>query len=104
MPPSSRKKASRRQSRPTAPRGSARESFREGLQKLCSKFHLTLSELTDFHTNQLRIEFAPHFPMWIRIDVEENSKAAVLVGAVRTVGLPGDRSDYHDLISLLWAA
>ena len=42
--------------------------------------------------------------MWIRIDVDQDAEAAVLVGVVRTVGFPGDRSDYHDLISLLWAA
>ena len=83
---------------------SVRESFKSKLESICTSLGLTLTELADYHPNQLRVEFSPHFPMWIRIDVEESTEEAVLVGVVRTFGFPGDRSDYHELISLLWAA
>jgi len=42
--------------------------------------------------------------MWLDIEFAREAQSAVLTGMVRTLGLPGDRSDYHDLISLVWAA
>ncbi|MDJ0554136.1 MAG: restriction endonuclease [Microcoleaceae cyanobacterium MO_207.B10] len=42
------------------------------------------------------------FPMWLKVDFVEE-EIALLYGVVRTAGLPGDRSDYHEIISLLWA-
>lgn len=64
-------------------------------------------ELTE-HLNsdlpQLRVAFRELFPMDVRIDMMPDSDTVVLVGFVRTYGFPGDRSDYHDLISLIWAA
>jgi hypothetical protein len=50
------------------------------------------------------IDFSCNFPMWFRIDLDTEANAALLVGVVRTYGLVGDRTDYHDLISLLWAS
>src|SRR5688572_30071759 len=43
-----------------------------------------------------------NFPMWLRLYLEGDT--ASIVGVVRTVGLDGDRSDYHDVISIIWAA
>jgi len=65
---------------------------------------MKLTEHLDSDPPQLRIAFHEHFPLDIRIDMMPDSETFVLVGFVRTYGLPGDRSDYHDLISLIWAA
>lgn len=86
------------------PSESLATAFRDRLQKYCKRVGFTLSELHDHGRTQLRIHFACNFPMWIRIDIDSEANAALLVGVVRTYGFPGDRSDYHDLISLLWAA
>lgn len=65
---------------------------------------MIVTEHPDFDPPQLRIAFEEHFPMWIRIDMMPGSETFVLAGVVRTFGFPGARSDYHDLISLIWAA
>jgi len=64
---------------------------------------MRLREYPKLDPAQVTIEFADSFPMWMRIDPISDTSVA-LVGIVRTVGLPGDRSDYHDLISMIWAA
>ena len=84
--------------------GSLAATFRDNLHNFCRKAGFELSEVHHFDPPQLRIAFSPNFPMWISIDVDSASKSALLVGVVRTNGLAGDRTDYHDLISLLWAA
>jgi len=65
---------------------------------------MKITEHPDIDPPQLRIAFDEHFPMWVRIDMMPDSDNFVLVGVIRTFGFPGDRSDYHDLISLIWAA
>jgi hypothetical protein len=79
-------------------------AFRDRLQNFCKESGFRISELHNYDQPQLRIEFSRGFPMWVRIDIDSDAKAAVLVGVVRTYFFAGDRSDYHDLISLLWAA
>ena len=88
---------------PFAP-GSSAEAFRNRLQSFCATMGFSLCEGYRYGSPQLIIEFSPNFPMWVRIDVDSDAGIAVLAGVVRTYGLAGDRSDYHDLISLLWAA
>jgi hypothetical protein len=85
--------------------GSLAEAFRTNLETRCAKLGFSLSGVRRRHGSpQLVIDFCCNFPMWFRIDVDTEANAALLVGVVRTFGLVGDRTDYHDLISLLWAS
>jgi hypothetical protein len=84
--------------------GSLAGAFRDRIQSFCTEVGFTFLEIHDYDPPQLRVEFSFNFPMWIRIDVDSAAGTALMVGVVRTYGSPGDRSDYHDLISLLWAA
>jgi len=104
MPPRNKRSTVTKSNWPFRQPISFRESFKAKLEGICISLGLTLTEHADYQPNQLRIEFSLHFPMWIRVDIEESAEKAVLVGVVRTFGFPGDRSDYHELISLLWAA
>ena len=78
------------------------KAFAIRLKELCAKLGFTLKERGD-GTPQFLIYFAPDFPMWVRIHFDPDARSAWLFGIVRTHGLAGDRSDYHDLISLLWS-
>jgi hypothetical protein len=81
------------------------QRFLERIQAITLQYNLITSiHRQDEAFSQVDIEFTRHFPMWLRIDVLPQEKRAFLYGIVRTVGLPGDKSDYHDLISLVWAA
>jgi hypothetical protein len=83
--------------------GSPEALFRDNIKAFCEKHGFQLSEIFDCDAPQLQIGFG-HFPMWFRFDLDPVEKSATCVGVVRTWGLSGDRSDYHDLISLWWAA
>jgi hypothetical protein len=79
-------------------------NFRSRIKQLAEELGLIVTNGSFVHSERIQIEFSPHFPMWVDIDVDEQVGTAVLVGVVRTTGLLGDRSDYHDLLSLVWAA
>ena len=79
-------------------------AFRTNLQTLCAELGFSFSELHDPSPAHFRIHFSHNFPMWVRIDIDTDANAALLVGVVRTYGFAGDRTDHHDLISLLWAS
>ena len=79
------------------------QGFTEALRGLAVSLGLSLYEEDPEHPGRIRIEFAEGFPMWIAVDLDPGRDEAHVFGVVRTMGLPGDRSDYHDLISSVWA-
>lgn len=82
------------------------QEFHSRVRQLAKQLGLVVTEFDNakLYPQRIQIGFAPHFPMWVSIDVDSEAGTGVLVGMVRTYGLPGDRSDYHDLLSLIWAA
>lgn len=79
------------------------ESFVKKVQKLCDSVGIRLTDQSESDTRKLHLEFAPNFPMRMVIELPHEIDSALFYGVVRTYGLPGDRSDYHDFISSIWA-
>ena len=53
---------------------------------------------------QIRIYFWELSPMWIKIDLDPSGDSAFLVGVVRAFGVPHERTDYNEIVSIIWAA
>jgi hypothetical protein len=86
---------------PTAGKHLHLKRFLQSIRLIAQRSGFSLRQHTDPVAADIISASAPSFPGWIRLEFDEESVASV--GVVRTVGLPGDRSDYHDLISLIWA-
>src|SRR4051812_1964386 len=80
-----------------------RAKFLTALEEVADKLHMHVRKPDEFRQNHAYLQFSDSFPMWIVVEFHEEDDCAFLYGVVRTSGLPGDRSDYHDLISSLWA-
>lgn len=79
------------------------EGFIDELDSLCSSIGVRITEWPDDDYTKLRLEFGENFPLWMTVELHPELGSAIFYGVVRTYGLPGDRSDYHDLISSIWA-
>jgi hypothetical protein len=76
------------------------EQFFDTIRRIVRKCGLVAEPKSgSIHT----IQFNPSFPMWMRFEIQPDG-SATLVGIVRTYNFPGERSDYHILISIIWAA
>lgn len=53
--------------------------------------------------HRISIFFSSDFPLWLNIDVDEKEEAAFLYVTGRAYGALGDKSDYHDLMSSVFA-
>ena len=80
------------------------QTFRDHLCDYCEISGFTFEEITESDHHQLRIYFWENSPMWIRIDIDSQSRSALLVGVARAYDVPHERTDYNDLMSLVWAA
>jgi hypothetical protein len=77
------------------------DKFRDLLAQLGKSAGMRVSQHTD--RDRLDLEFWRGAPLWIAVDIDSEARLASVYGVVRTFGLPGDRSDYHELISAIWA-
>ncbi|MEI7910342.1 MAG: restriction endonuclease [Verrucomicrobiota bacterium] len=80
------------------------QNFIERIKLVCDNWHFDFAQLEYEKGPQLRIHFWPHSPMWIRIDIDAQTNSSLLVGVVRVYDVPHERTDYNELISLIWAA
>lgn len=51
----------------------------------------------------LYCELAPNSPILLRFTLVKKDKQILVNGTVRAIGLAGDKSDIHDVLSTLWA-
>ncbi|HEY0077869.1 MAG TPA: restriction endonuclease [Pyrinomonadaceae bacterium] len=80
------------------------DKFLSELKRIGGELGLTIEEdLSKDKSGRVSILFSHNFPMRLNIVINSDEKAAFMYGIVRTYGFNGDRSDFHYLISSLWA-
>ena len=90
--------------KPQASCSNDEQHFIERIKLICNNWHFHFAQLEYENSPQLRIHFWPHSPMWIRIDIDAETNSGLLLGVVRVYEVPHERTDYNELISLIWAA
>ena len=79
-------------------------SFIETLRAHASVLGLMVSRSDHVEgTPRVKLEFWPDAPLWLIVELDVDAGVAMFYGVIRTYGLTGDRSDYHEVISALWA-
>ena len=90
--------------KPQASCSNDEQHFIERIKLICNNWHFHFAQLEYENSPQLRILLWPHSPMWIRIDIDAETNSGLLLGVVRVYEVPHERTDYNELISLIWAA
>jgi hypothetical protein len=76
--------------------------FLDTVREMVAKLGLELDDrmLSD---HRVAIYFTPSFPVWLALEIEPSEENAFLYIQGRVYGIPGDKSDYHDLLSSIFA-
>lgn len=80
------------------------EAFISAIKSVSDELQLHFEVVIFGDSRQIRIYFWEHSPMWVRIDLEPSNNSALLIGVVRTYEVPHERTDYNELISIIWAS
>jgi len=72
------------------------------MRDLSEETGLLLSDRLPSSPN-ITLQFTPAFPLWLNVEIDEEEDIAFIYASVRAHGIDGDKSDYHDLLSAIFA-